>query len=80
MIAREGLLNLGTEGPAAVVRNWVRENIEDFGGDPDNVIITGLAQVRTRYVHMSPPNSSFLMFVLVLLTTLADRTPAHVLL
>jgi carboxylesterase type B len=40
--AREGLLNLGLRDQQMLLE-WVRENIEAFGGDPDNVSIMGLS-------------------------------------
>ncbi|KAK0740974.1 Alpha/Beta hydrolase protein, partial [Schizothecium vesticola] len=40
--AREGLLNLGLRDQQMLF-DWVRDNIEAFGGDPDNVTIMGLS-------------------------------------
>ncbi|KAK1832660.1 Alpha/Beta hydrolase protein [Podospora conica] len=40
--AREGLLNLGLRDQQMLF-DWVHDNIEAFGGDPDNVTIMGLS-------------------------------------
>lgn len=40
--AREGLLNLGLRDQQHLLE-WVRDNIESFGGDPGNVTIMGLS-------------------------------------
>jgi hypothetical protein len=40
--AREGLLNLGLRDQQALFE-WVKENVEAFGGDPENVTIMGLS-------------------------------------
>jgi carboxylesterase type B len=42
LTAREGLLNLGLRDQQMLF-GWVRDNIEAFGGDPDNVTIMGLS-------------------------------------
>lgn len=39
-MAKEGLLNVGLKDQALLLE-WVRDNIEAFGGDPDNVTIMG---------------------------------------
>ncbi|KAB5582655.1 Alpha/Beta hydrolase protein [Coniochaeta sp. 2T2.1] len=42
LTAREGLLNLGLKDQMALFE-WVRANIAEFGGDPENVTIMGLS-------------------------------------
>ncbi|KAK3372836.1 Alpha/Beta hydrolase protein [Lasiosphaeria ovina] len=42
LTAREGLLNLGLRDQQLMLE-WVRDNIEAFGGDPDNVTIMGVS-------------------------------------
>ncbi|KAK5660752.1 hypothetical protein OQA88_12118 [Cercophora sp. LCS_1] len=42
LTAKEGLLNLGLKDQQLLFE-WVQQNIEAFGGDPDNVTIMGLS-------------------------------------
>ncbi|KAK0634955.1 Alpha/Beta hydrolase protein [Bombardia bombarda] len=42
LTAREGLLNLGLKDQQMLLE-WVKDNIEAFGGDPDNITIMGLS-------------------------------------
>ncbi len=48
--AREGLLNLGLRDQQMLLE-WVRDNIEAFGGDPDNVTIMGLSAGAHSVCH-----------------------------
>lgn len=40
--AKEGILNLGLKDQILLF-DWVQENIEKFGGDPDNITLIGLS-------------------------------------
>lgn len=40
--AKEGILNLGLRDQI-VLFEWVRDNISQFGGDPNNVTLFGLS-------------------------------------
>ena len=42
LTAREGVLNLGLRDQQLLFE-WVKENVEEFGGDPDNITIMGLS-------------------------------------
>lgn len=48
--AREGLLNLGLRDQQMLLE-WVRDNIEAFGGDPENVTIMGLSAGAHSVCH-----------------------------
>lgn len=53
--AVEGILNLGLRDQI-VLMEWVRDNISQFGGDPNNVTIFGLSArlpSMSKYVQMS---------------------------
>ncbi|KAK3314981.1 Alpha/Beta hydrolase protein [Apodospora peruviana] len=42
LTAREGLLNLGLRDQQMLLE-WVKDNVEAFGGDPENITIMGLS-------------------------------------
>jgi carboxylesterase type B len=42
LCAKEGILNLGLKDQILLME-WVQENIESFGGDPNNVTLCGLS-------------------------------------
>ena len=51
--AREGLLNLGLRDQQMLLE-WVRDNIEAFGGDPENVTVMGLSAGAHSVCHAVP--------------------------
>lgn len=53
LTAKEGLLNLGLKD-MYVALEWVQENIEAFGGDPNDVTIMGLSAAAHGVSASSP--------------------------